>query len=384
MRNIYLDNAATSFPKPQCVIDAMTSFMKNIGCNPGRGGYSKSLESGRLVYEARNLLNKFFNGPGSENVVFTQNITMSLNTVIKGMLKKDWHIITTSMEHNSVMRPLRRMEADENIKITVVNCNRDGSLNPIDIENAITEDTRAIVMTHTSNLIGTIMPIKEIGRICSSHGLYFIVDTAQSAGLLDIDFKEMSIDVLAFTGHKSLLGPQGIGGFIISDRADKETSPLLDGGTGSSSHIESQPLMLPDKFESGTLNTVGIAGLKASIEFINTVGLKNIRSHESSLMSLLIQGLSEIENVEIYGPNDTHKQTSTLSFNIKSQDPGEVSYILDTDYGIMCRSGIHCTPSSHKTIDTFPTGTLRLSPGYFNTQDDIQYTLDAIKKIASI
>lgn len=383
MRKIYLDNAATSFPKPKSVVEAMVDFMQNIGCNPGRGGYGKSLESGRLVFEARNLINGFFHGPGSENVIFTQNITASLNTVIKGMFKDGWHIITTSMEHNSVMRPLRRLEADGIISITIVRCNEDGTLDLKRMEEAVNDNTKAIIMTHASNLTGTIMPVEEVGSLCKKHSLYFIVDTAQSAGILDIDFQNMNLDVLAFTGHKGLLGPQGIGGFIISDRADKITSTYMEGGTGSRSHQEIQPDILPDKFESGTLNAPGIAGLKAGIEYIMETGVYNIRHHESSLLEALLKGLNGIEAVEIYGPKDIEKQTGVVSINIKDMDPAEFSYILDTSYGIMTRTGLHCTPSAHKTIGTYPRGTVRLSVGNFNTMEDIEYTIDSIRTIAS-
>lgn len=381
MRNVYLDNAATSFPKPQCVIDTMVDFMSNIGSNPGRGGYNKSLKSGRIVYETRNLINNLLNGPGVDNTIFTQNITMSLNTVLKGMIKEGWHVITTSLEHNSVMRPLRRLEAERNISISTAQCKQDGTLDAGDIEKLITDKTRAVIMTHASNLIGTILPVEEVGAICKKHGLYLIIDTAQTAGVIDIDFKRFNADVIAFTGHKGLLGPQGTGGFLISDRAAQVTLPLLEGGTGSMSHMESQPEILPDKYESGTLNTVGIAGLKAAIEFINSTGIDNIREHEKKLTSMFIEVLTCTPKVTVYGPLDSSKQTSTISINIEGYDSSEISYMLDSEYGIMTRSGMHCTPCAHKTIGTYPGGTVRFSIGYFNTEDDIQYTLDAIKEI---
>ena len=236
-------------------------------------------------------------------------------------------------------------------------------------------------MTHASNLIGTILPIEDVGDICKEYGLYFIVDTAQTAGTINIDFKKSNIDVLTFTGHKGLLGPQGIGGFIISDRADKITSSFIEGGTGSTSHLEIQPDFLPDKFESGTLNTVGIAGLKAGIEFINNVGIDNIRLHESRLTGIFIDGLMSIKGIDIYGTRDITRQTSTIAINIKDMDPSEAAYILDSEYGIMIRSGMHCTPLAHKTIGTFPRGAVRFSIGYFNTEEEIYYTLDALKKI---
>jgi cysteine desulfurase family protein len=382
MKNVYLDNAATSFPKPRCVIDAMVDFMSNIGSNPGRGGYGQSLKSGRIVYEARSLINNLFNGPGIDNTIFTQNITMSLNTVLKGMIKKDWHVITTSLEHNSVMRPLRKLEAERNISISTLQCGQDGTLSAGDIENLITDKTRAVIMTHASNLIGTILPVEEVGAICKKHGLYLIIDTAQTAGVIDIDFKRFNADVVAFTGHKSLLGPQGTGGFLISDRAAEITIPLLEGGTGSVSHLETQPDILPDKYESGTLNTVGIAGLKAAIEFINRTGIYNIREHEKKLTDMFIEGLSNSQRVTVYGPKDSSRQTSTISINIEGYDSSEISFILDSEYGIMTRSGMHCTPCAHKTIGTYPEGTVRFSIGYYNTEDDIEYALDTIRKIA--
>lgn len=383
MKKVYLDNAATTYPKPAAVINAMVDFMTNIGCNPGRGGYEMSLQSGRIVYETRNKLNHMFNGPGTDNVIFTQNITASLNIAMKGMFKNGWHIITTSMEHNSVIRPLRQLESEKGIKTTIVQCSEDGTLDPHDIIKAITKDTKAVVMTHASNLVGTILPISEVGRICKEHGLYFIVDTAQTAGTLDIDFKESNIDILAFTGHKGLLGPQGIGGFLISDRANDITSCCFEGGTGSKSHMDVQPDFLPDKFESGTLNTPGIAGLKAGIDFISKEGIKTIRYHESELTHAFIEGLKSIDGIKIYGPQDSKKQTSTVSINIEDMDPGEISYILDSSYGIMTRSGIHCTPHAHKTIGSFPKGTVRFSIGYFNTREEIDYVLSSLKEISS-
>lgn len=382
MRKIYMDNAATSFPKPGCVIDSMVDFMKNIGCSPGRGGYAQSLDAARIVYEARHILNSFFNGPGEDNVIFTQNVTSSLNMVMKGMFKEGWHIITTSMEHNSVMRPLSSLEYAKKIKVTKAACNSDGTLDPAEVEKLINESTKAVVMTHASNLTGTILPVEEIGRICRKHGLYFIVDTAQTAGTLNIDFKKINADVLAFTGHKGLMGPQGTGGFLITDRAAAITSPLIEGGTGSSSHIESQPDILPDKYESGTLNAAGIAGLKAGIEFINSTVIENIRLHEKGLTERFLTGLSSIEGITVYGPNDSSRQTSTISLNIKDCDPSEISYILDSEFGIMTRSGMHCTPSAHKTIGTFPRGTVRFSFGYFNTDEEVDYALDALYKIS--
>lgn len=381
LQRVYLDNAATSFPKPQSVTDAVVDFMTGIGASPGRGGYMQSLQSGRIILEAREAINGLFNGPGPDNVIFTQNITESLNIVLKGMLKKGDHVITTSVEHNSVMRPLRRLERDRGVRISTARCGGDASLDPAEIERLIDVDTKAVIMTHASNLTGTILPVREVGRICKKHGLYFIIDTAQTAGILDIDFNGFNADVIAFTGHKGLMGPQGTGGFVISDSANSVTSPLIEGGTGSNSDIELQPETLPDKFEGGTMNAAGIAGLKAGVEFINSTGISNIREHERGLARMFIDGLSSISAVTVYGPKNPDKRTATIPINVSGLEPSEVSYLLDSKYGIATRPGLHCTPGCHRTIGTFPKGTVRFSIGYFNTEKDIQYALDALAEI---
>jgi cysteine desulfurase family protein len=384
LRKVYLDNSATTFPKPDSVIDAVADFMRYVGASPGRGGYSNSLEAGRIVFQTRKLINGFFNGPGIENVIFTQNITESLNMAINGIFKDGWHIITTSMEHNSVMRPLRTLQEEGKIELTIIKCDKNGFLNVGDIEKSIKDNTKAIVMTHASNLVGTIMPAKEVGRICRKHGLLFILDTAQSAGVVNIDFQKFNLDILAFTGHKALLGPQGTGGFLISPRADAVMLPIIQGGTGSKSDEDIQPDMLPDKYESGTLNAAGIAGLKAGIEFIEATGIEKIREHESKLLKMLIEGLHGIENIIIYGPMDVSKMTAVVSINLKSMDASEFAYMLDRKYGIMARSGLHCAPYAHRTVGSYPIGSVRLSIGYFNTEDDIRYTLGAIREIAKL
>lgn len=378
---MYLDNGATTYPKPCTVIDSMSGFLKDIGCSPGRGGYSKALDADRIVYNARKQICELFNGPGIENVIFTQNITSSLNMVLKGMFQEGWHIITTSMEHNSVMRPLSSLKAERGIEVTVVDCNKYGMLDANDIEKSIKHNTRAIVMTHASNLTGTIMPAEEVGQICRKHNLIFILDTAQSAGVLDLDFEKLNLDVLAFTGHKGLLGPQGTGGFIISKRAAEMTKPFIEGGTGSKSHEDTQPLILPDKYESGTLNAVGIAGLKAAVEYIKSEGIKNIREHELRLCRKLTEGFLSMEGCILYGPHDPELKTGIAAMNIKGTDPSELAYILDSQYGIMVRSGMHCAPHAHRTVGSYPQGSVRFSIGYFNTDEDMDYTLYAVKKI---
>ncbi|MDI3534166.1 MAG: hypothetical protein PWQ82_531 [Thermosediminibacterales bacterium] len=381
MRQVYLDNAATSRPKPPAVWEAMENYMKNIGCSPGRGGYECSLEAGRILLETRVLLKDFFNIPSPEQVIFTQNITHSLNMALKGLLKKGDHVITSSMEHNSVVRPLRNLEKTKGIEVDFVKCDEKGLLNPQLVKDKIKHNTKMIVLTHASNVTGTLMPVEEIGEIANEEGLLYVLDTAQTAGVYEIDFENLGLDVLAFTGHKSLMGPPGIGGLCISRRAAEQMEPLIEGGTGSRSDMEYQPDMLPDKFESGTMNTVGIAGLNAGLKFINKTGLQNIRNHEKQLTERFLEGLKKLPGIIVYGPGDPELQTSTISISIKGLDMGELSFMLDYQYGVMTRSGLHCAPLAHKTIGSFPEGTLRFSIGYFNTTDEIDYTLRSLKEI---
>lgn len=381
MRCVYLDNAATSRQKPDSVIEAMDNYFKNIGCSPGRGGYECSLKAGRIVLETRLAVAELFNVPNPEQVIFTHNITHSLNYAIKGLLRKGDHVVTTSMEHNSVVRPLRSLEKRDIIRVDYISCDARGMLNPEDISRAIRDDTRMIVITHASNVTGTLMPVREVAQIAQKHNLFFVLDTAQTAGVYDIDFQELNLDVLAFTGHKSLMGPPGTGGFVISERAAREMNPLIEGGTGSVSDMEYQPDFLPDRFESGTMNTPGLAGLKAGIDFIKGVGLNKIRGHELALTKKLIDGLEQIKGVKIYGPKDINLQTSTVSVAVEGFDMGELSFVLDDKYGIMTRSGLHCAPLAHKTIGTFPEGTLRFSIGYFNTEEEIDYTLECMERV---
>ncbi len=381
MRCVYLDNAATSRHKPNSVIEAVNNYLKNIGCSPGRGGYECSLKAGRIVLETRLAVAEFFNVPNPEQVIFTHNITHSLNYAIKGLLKKGDHVVTTSMEHNSVVRPLRSLEKRGIIGVDFISCDDTGMLNPEDVSRAIRDDTRMIVITHASNVAGTLMPVREVAQIAQKHNLFFVLDTAQTAGVYDIDFQELNLDVLAFTGHKSLMGPPGTGGFAISKRAAREMVPLIEGGTGSISDREYQPDFLPDRFESGTMNTPGLAGLKAGIDFIKEVGLNEIRGHELALAKKLIEGLEQIKGVRIYGPRNINLQTPTISITVEGFDTGELSFVLDNEYGIMTRSGLHCAPLAHRTIGSFPEGTLRFSIGYFNTEEEIDYTLECMERI---
>lgn len=379
--NIYLDNASTTFPKPKVVSDSIYNFLVNIGGNPGRSNHNNGMESNRLLLEARETIASFFNFNNISNVIFASNITSSLNILINGCLKKGDHVITSSIEHNSVLRPLFKLENNNLIELSIVNSNEFGFINVVDIKNAIRKNTKLIILSHASNVLGSIQPIEEIGRLCKDNGIFFILDSAQSAGVLDIDFTKLNLSALAFTGHKSLFGPQGIGGFIITDELNEICNPYILGGTGSMSYSLDQPDFLPDKFESGTLNMLGIVGLNEGIKFINKEGLNTIYEKNSYLRNLLISNLQDIRNIQLYEDFNNPNYTSCVSFNSTKMDTAELSYELDYKYGIKNRSGLHCAPLTHKSIGSFPNGTVRLSISYFNTVEDINYTIDSINQI---
>lgn len=376
---VYLDNASTTFPKPKVVSDSIYNYLINIGGNANRSNHSNALESNREIFLARERIAKFFNYDKFENVVFTNNITMSLNILIKGTLRKGDHVITSSLEHNSVIRPIISCKESLDVEVDFVDASFDGFINPKDIENLIKKNTKLVIITHASNVIGTIQPIKEIGEICRKNNIFFIVDTAQSAGTVPIDFYDIGVSALAFTGHKSLFGPQGIGGFIIDDKLNEICTPLLEGGTGSLSHEIHQPNFMPDKFECGTLNIPGIVGLSNGIEFINTVGLENIKSKNKKLYKKLIQSINSMKRYKVYGDISGDNSTTSISFNLDGVETSELSFYLESN-GISNRSGLHCAPMCHKTIGTFPEGTVRLSISYFNTDEEIDYTISILEK----
>ena len=377
---VYLDNASTSFPKPKIMADAMYDYIINVGGNSGRGNYSNSYESNKLVLLTREKIADFFNYNKSENVIFTNNITSSLNILIKGILKENDHVISTTLEHNSVLRPLFECSNLLNINIDLVNSSKDGFINPIDIKDKINKNTKLVIVSHASNVIGSIQNIEEIAAICKENNIFFIVDTAQTAGMIKVDMHQCNANAIAFTGHKSLLGPQGIGGFIIDDSLNDACTSIFSGGTGSLSHSLTQPNFLPDKFECGTLNSPGIVGLSNSIDFINKEGLETIYSKNFYLRSKLYEGMLNIDGIKLYGNTDFSKYTTCISFNYKNFDPAEVSYFLECN-GIKTRSGLHCAPLAHKSIGSYPGGTIRFSLGYFNTEEEIDYTLSILNNI---
>lgn len=375
---IYLDNAATTFPKPENVYKAMDDCMRKYGANPGRSGHKLALEAGRAIYKTRELICQLFNIQNPMQIIFTCNATDSLNLALKGILKSGDHVITTSMEHNSVIRPIVALKG-LGVEHTVVQCDKRGILDPRMIEKEIKENTKLIAMTHASNVTGTLMPIEEVGKISKRKGILFLVDAAQTAGVYNIDVQRMHIDLLAAPGHKGLLGPQGTG--ILYIREGLVLQQMKEGGTGSKSELLTQPDILPDRYESGTPNTPGIVGLGAGIEFIQKEGLDKIRKHEEALTEYMICELKKIKKIKIYGPQDSKKQAAVISINIGEEDSSEVSYVLDKVFDIAVRSGLHCAPLAHKTIGTFEQGTVRFSLGYFTTKEDVKKAVEALKKI---
>ncbi|MHB8137839.1 MAG: aminotransferase class V-fold PLP-dependent enzyme [Smithellaceae bacterium] len=382
MMTVYLDNAATSFPKPEGVLAAMMAYQQNIGASPGRSGHGLSIDAGRIVYETRERLARLFNVDDPLRIALTKNATEALNIALQGGLQPGDHVITSSMEHNSVMRPLRFLET-RGVELSVVPCSLQGELDPDDMRKAFQKNTKMVVLTHASNVTGTIMPIEAVGSIVKEKGdVLFCVDAAQTAGALPIDVEKMSIDLLAFTGHKSLYGPQGTGGLFIRKGLDANIHPLMMGGTGSRSEFENQPDFMPDKYESGTPNTIGFAGLGAGVAFILEQTIKAVRAKEEQLTASFLDQLKEFKDqVTVCGLSDATKQAAVVSFYLKNISPSDAALYFEERYGILGRPGLHCAPSAHRTIRTFPQGTIRFSFGFFNTFQDVDQTADAIRAI---
>ncbi len=378
---LYFDNAATSWPKPEEMQAAMNRYIREIGGSPGRSGHRLSIEAGRVILDAREAVALLFGVDDPSRIVFTKNATEALNIALRGLLNAGDHVITSSMEHNSVMRPLRALEED-GVAVSVIPCSVRGELDPTALPSAIRPSTKAIILTHASNVTGTVLPIGEAGRVAREHGLILIVDAAQTAGVQPICVDEMGIDLLAFTGHKSLFGPPGTGGLYIRRGLETQIRPLMTGGTGSRSEFEEQPLFLPDKFEAGTPNTIGLAGLAAGVSWILARGVDAIRAREEALAGRFTRGLMEIPGIDLYGPSDPSRRTSIVSFNIAGLMPSEAAQELDERFAIMSRPGLHCAPAAHRTIGTFPKGTIRFGFGVFNTEAEIDAALEAVRALA--
>jgi len=377
---IYLDNAATSWPKPESVYQTMDEFLRKKGGNPGRGSHSMAVAARETVEETRLLIARFINASEVERVIFTLNCTEALNLGLKGLLRPGDHVITSCIGHNSVVRPLRKLE-QQGVKITrLPPCPETGVMSLHDIEEAITQETKLVVVTHASNVTGTIQPIEEYAVVARKYDLILMVDAAQTVGKYPIDVQASNIDLLALSGHKGLFGPPGTGVLYVGNRVDLD--PLREGGTGSYSEQEEQPYLLPDRYESGTINSVGVSGLGAGLRYILSEGLERISAHGQYLIDRLIEGLANVPEVRLYGAKDRSKQAPIVSLNIEGYEPGEVGAILDQTFDVKVRTGLHCAPGAHRTLGTFPLGTVRLSPGYFNTIQEIDLTVHALEKIA--
>ena len=373
---IYLDYAATSGRKPEAVYEASDRVMREVSGNPGRSGHKISLEAGAIVAEARLLCSRLFHAPVSETIAFGVNTTEALNLGILGMVEKGDHVITSSLEHNSVARPLEHLK-DEGVEVTKIRADLENGVDPDAVEAAIKDNTKLVVMTHISNVTGTVNDIAAIGDVCRRHGVTFLVDAAQSAGVRPIDVQAMKIDMLAFPGHKCLYGPQGTGGLYISPEVDLR--PLLIGGTGTQSELLHQPVSRPERYESGTLNVPGLAGLAKGVDFILKTGVDAIEEKEYELTARLISGIRQYDNITIWGPQTAKNRAAVLSITIDGYEPQDISIYLDQIFDIAVRSGLHCAPYAHETLGTLDKGgTVRISPGYFTTEEEIDACIEAI------
>ena len=378
---IYLDNAATSFPKPKQVIDAVAHYLNEIGGNPGRAAHAPAREASRIIDRTRRSLATLLGNVEPSCILCTPSTTVALNLAFKGLLQAGDHVVTTSMEHNSVMRPLHGLQK-LGISHSQIPCSPSGELDPADIPPLIRPQTRLIALIHGSNVTGNLMPVNEVGKMAREHGILLLVDAAQTMGRIPIDPQQSNIDLLAGPGHKGLLGPMGTGFLYV--RPGLELEPLWEGGTGTYSESMEQPETGPERFESGTLNAPGLAGLAAGIAEIQSFGLEAIAAHEQSLIENLATGLGQLPGIILYGPPDKSSCTGTLSFNVQELDCSEVAHILDTAYAIAVRSGLHCAPAAHRTINTFPHGTVRVSVGPYNSQEDIDTLIGAVSEIIKL
>ena len=373
--SIYLDNAATSYPKPESVYLAVMHAMREVGASPGRGGHRRSLEAGRIMFQAREAAAALFSAPDSSRIIFTHSATEALNMALRGTLVPGDHVITSSMEHNSLVRPLHLLQR-QGISLTIIQAGADGRIDPADVARALTPHTRMIAVGHVSNVSGTIQPIGALAAIAREAGVLFLLDAAQSAGSLPIDVVSGGIDLLAAPGHKGLYGPQGTG--LLYAASHVALKPLLAGGTGSYSTSEDQPESLPDGFEAGTHNLPGIAGLKAGIEFVMEQGVAEIGAHERNLVSFAIERLRGVPGIALHCPADAALRGAVLSFTVAGTDSSALAFELDQRFDIAVRAGLHCAPRAHRTLGTFPDGTVRMSPGWFTTREDIAIFSDAV------
>ena len=377
---IYFDNGSTSWPKAPGVAEAMSEFLMNGAFNINRGNYEGAYEVESLVLDTREQLSRLFHAKDSKRVLFSPGITYSLNTFIKGFLEPGDHVIVTGIEHNAVMRPLRQME-QVGVTYSVARTDMEGSVMPEDVEALVRPDTKAVIVSHASNVCGTVIPVQEIGDVCRRHNLFFAVDTAQSAGTLDVDMGKCGIDFLAFTGHKGLLGPQGIGGFLISEPLAAVMEPFVAGGTGSQSDSFDMPSRLPDKYESGTMNLPGIIGLHAALSYIEKVGIEEIHRKKMELTGYFLDRVREIPGIRIAGRQGVNERTAVVSLDFEKADNAFAAFKLESDYDVMTRAGLHCAPLAHKSLHTYPQGTVRFAFSAENTKDEIDLCVKGIESI---
>jgi len=379
-QTIYFDNAATSFPKPPAVHETLGRFLTEFGANPGRGSYRMVQEAEGHMAAARRDLAGFFNAPDPDRVIFTLNATDALNMGIKGILARGDHVVTTTTDHNSIMRPLNRMEREGMITVTRIRPDGHGVVDPAAVAGAIRRETKLVAMLHGSNVTGALQPVEEIGRVARERGATFLVDAAQTAGIWPIDIRAMNIDLLGIPGHKALLGPAGTGALIVGPGVKLES--WREGGTGGDSSYPVQPEEYPHHLEAGTLNTPGIAAWMEGLAYVRNRGLADIRSHEISLIGRMVDALSDNRRVSFYGPPPSADRASVISFNVEGHTPDEVAGILDASFGIGVRSGLHCAPGAHRELGTFPGGAVRVSPGPFTTASEIDKLAEAVSRIA--
>lgn len=387
MNRIYLDQASTSFPKAPGVAQAMMDYLTMNGVNVNRGCYSSAYSAEEVIYETRQLLAELFHFSKCKNVIFTPNVTTSLNFILKGFLKPGDHILVSAMEHNAVMRPVVQL-ASSGISFDRIPCRTDGSMILEKVEELIRPETKAIVTLHASNVCGTRMPLDALGEICQRHQLYFVVDSAQTAGIVPINMDKMHIDALAFTGHKGLRGPQGTGGFLVPQELAEQMEPLISGGTGSVSHTEEIPDFMPDRFESGTPNLPGIYGLHEALLYLKTHSLQAINEKELSLTGYFLEQLQALDDtgrhIRIIGKKDLTDRNAVVSIQTPEIDMSQVAWQLDNEYGVMTRVGLHCAPNAHKTLGTYPAGTIRFSFGPENTKNELDFAIQGLKKILDL
>ena len=375
---VYLDNAATSWPKPEAVYQAVDHFMREIGATPGRGGYQQEEVAQQIADETRAALAQLFHTPDPQGVAFTLNATQAINMALKGLLHPGDHVVTSSIEHNAVWRPLKVLEK-RGIEVTTVPCAPNGVLDPADVEAALRPHTRLIAMLHASNVLGTLLPIAEVGEIAHHHGLLLLVDAAQTAGAYPIDMQAMGIDLLAFAGHKGIYGPQGTGGLVVRPGIQLET--WVEGGSGILSRPDTMPDELPIRLEAGTQNAAGLAGLLAGVRFVLEQSVERIRAHEMALAGRLIEHLKTMPGVSVLGPENLAQRTAVVAITVDGYVPDQLSAVLDKVFGVAARAGLHCAPQAHRVAGTLENGALRFSPGYFTTAEEIDYAVEALQNV---